>query len=86
MPKRKASSPVITTDQWLEELFRSPDPVDDGYLSVVEISERTGRSIHRIRRELQKAQRQNALLTRQRACMSIANTYRSVPVYKVFCP
>ena len=85
--RRKAQqpSPVITTEEWLEELFRNPNQNghDDGYLSTAEIADRTGKSLDRVRRELRRAQGRDILQVKYRPMTCIAGTQRTVPTYRV---
>lgn len=83
-PKAK-SEVVITSDEWLGELFRlqAASECDDGFLSSQEISDRTGRAVGAVLIALRRAKADGKLQVRSMRRTNISGRPSSIPVYRV---
>lgn len=83
-PKAK-SEVVITSDEWLGELFRlqAASECDDGFLTTQEIADRTGRCADAVLVALRKAKASGTLQVRSMRRTSISGRPVLVPAYRV---
>lgn len=83
-PKTK-SNVVITSDEWLGELFRlqAATECDDGFLSTQEIADRTSRSTGAVLVALRKAAEGGKLRVRTSKRINISGRPSCIPVYRV---
>lgn len=76
---------VITSDEWLGELFRlqAASECDDGFLSTQEIAARTGRCTDAVLMSLRKAKASGRLQVRTVKRSDISGRLSPIPVYRV---
>lgn len=73
----------ITVAEWLESLAQSEVADDDGYITVAELADHTGRSVPAIRKALRAALDAGRLSVRNVFRTSVCGRSVQVPAYKI---